>query len=81
MHTTTHMNVFDVPVEQFARLGDVLDGEYGLKNLSMSVPVVLGPDGIHNIIEYNLAEDEREGLKVTVNTLKAAAKVVEEGLS
>jgi malate/lactate dehydrogenase len=59
----------------------VLDGEYGLKDLSMSVPVALGPGGVQNIIEYDLAEDEKAGLKVTVETLEAAAKVVEECLS
>jgi malate/lactate dehydrogenase len=59
----------------------VLDGEYGLKNLSMSVPVVLGPSGVQDILEYDLAEDEKEGVKVTVNTLQAAAKVVEDCLA
>jgi malate/lactate dehydrogenase len=59
----------------------LLDGEYGLNNLSMSVPVVLGPDGVQDIIELDLAEDEKDGLKITVDTLKSAAKIVDECLT
>lgn len=58
----------------------VLDGEYGLKDLSMSVPVKLGKDGIAEILEYELAADEREGLKKTVETLKSAARIVDQNM-
>lgn len=56
----------------------MLDGEYGVNGISMSVPVKLGKDGISDILEYDLAPDEQEGLKKTVDTLKAAAKIVDE---
>ena len=58
----------------------MLDGEYGVSGISMSVPVRLGKDGVSEILEYELAPDELEGLKKTVTTLKAAARVVEENL-
>ena len=58
----------------------VLDGEYGQHDLSMSVPVILGRRGVKEILEYDLAPDEREGLEITVNTLKKAKKVVDEAL-
>lgn len=58
----------------------VLDGEYGLKGLSMSVPVKLGKDGVQEILEYKLAPDEEEGLKKTVDTLRAAADVVNQNI-
>jgi malate dehydrogenase len=58
----------------------MLDGEYGLKRLSMSVPVKLGKEGIQEILEYELTADEQEGLHRTVDTLKAAARVVEENI-
>ena len=58
----------------------MLDGEYGVSGISMSVPVKLGKDGVSEILEYELAPDELEGLKKTVTTLKAAARVVEENL-
>lgn len=58
----------------------VLDGEYGLKGLSMSVPVKLGTDGVAEILEYELASDEQEGLKKTVETLKSAARIVDQNM-
>lgn len=58
----------------------VLDGEYGLKGLSMSVPVKLGTDGVAEILEYELAADEQEGLKKTVETLKSAVRIVDQNM-
>lgn len=58
----------------------VLDGEYGYRNLSMSVPAVLGRDGVRKIIEVALADDEREYLKKSVGILEPAMRYVEEFL-
>ncbi len=58
----------------------VLEGEYGLKDLSMSVPVVLGRSGVREIIEMPLQDDEKEGLAITSGTLRKAAKIVEKCL-
>ncbi|MFC1890970.1 malate dehydrogenase [Thermodesulfobacteriota bacterium] len=59
----------------------VLDGEYGVHNLSMSVPATIGRDGVKDILEWDLAPDEQEGLKVTIDTLRQAMSVVEANLS
>jgi len=59
----------------------VLDGEYGYRGLSMSVPAVIGGNGIERVLEWELAPDEQEGLKITADTLKAAASVVEKSLT
>ena len=37
----------------------VLDGEYGLKDISIGVPVELGSQGVKRIFEWRLDEDER----------------------
>ena len=58
----------------------MLDGEYGVSGISMSVPVKLGKEGVSDILEYELAPDELEGLKKTVAALKAAAGIVDERL-
>lgn len=58
----------------------VLDGEYGQHNISMSVPVVLGRDGVNEILEYELTDGERQGLTVTVETLQSDAAVVRDTL-
>ena len=53
----------------------VLDGEYGQRDLSMSVPVRLGKEGVAEILEYDLAADEQEGVAKTVAALKTAAGI------
>ncbi len=35
-----------------------LDGEYGIKDLFIGVPVILGRNGVEKVVEINLAEDE-----------------------
>lgn len=59
----------------------VLDGEYGQNNISMSVPAVLGRDGVSEIVEYQMTAGERDGLQATAETLHADAAVVRETLA
>ena len=37
----------------------LLNGEYGMNNIYLGVPVVLGKNGIEKIVELNLNEDEK----------------------
>ena len=37
----------------------LLDGEYGLTDLTIGVPVILGKNGIEKIVEIDLTEDEK----------------------
>lgn len=48
----------------------VLDGEYGLRGLSMGVPVRIGRTGIEEILEWDLAADERAALADCVRWLE-----------
>ena len=56
----------------------VVDGEYGQKGFSMSVPVMLGREGVMGIKEFDLAPDEQEKFKISTGILSKAAKLVEE---
>jgi malate dehydrogenase len=58
----------------------ILDGEYGQRELSMSVPVALCRKGVREIFKFDLASDEQEGLKQTAGLLKNAARIVDESL-
>jgi len=49
----------------------LLDGEYGLKDVFIGVPVILGQDGVEKIIELELSQSEKEALH------KSAADVSE----
>lgn len=48
----------------------LLNGEYGVKNLYVGVPVVLGANGVEKIIELKLNEEEQKMMDVSVNAVK-----------
>ena len=55
----------------------LLEGEYGLKDLFIGVPVKLGTGGIEEVIEIKLTSDEQAALNrsaAAVEELKAALK-------
>ncbi|HXH40663.1 MAG TPA: malate dehydrogenase, partial [Thermoanaerobaculia bacterium] len=47
-----------------------LTGEYGFRNLYVGVPVKLGRNGIEQIIEITLADDERAALQKSADAVK-----------
>ena len=47
-----------------------LGGEYGISNLFIGVPVKLGANGIEEIIQINLTEDEKTALNNSANAVK-----------
>ena len=58
----------------------VLDGEYGYRGVSISVPAVIGREGAREIQEWELSSEERHLLEVSVNTLRPAMNYVEQFL-
>ncbi len=56
----------------------LLNGEYGLKDVYMGVPVKLGSNGIEEIIELNLNKDERKMLEDSANSVKSVMKVLDD---
>lgn len=58
----------------------VLDGEYGYHNLSMTVPAVIGREGIQDIKILELAKDEKAALENTVKVLNPLMQYVERFL-
>ncbi|MFY7672589.1 malate dehydrogenase [Tenacibaculum sp. MEBiC06402] len=48
----------------------LLEGEYGLSDLCIGVPVVLGRNGIEKIVEINLSEEEKAALTSSAEAVK-----------
>lgn len=48
----------------------LLDGEYGLSDLCIGVPVVLGKNGIEQIVEIELSDAEKEHLAASAEAVK-----------
>ena len=56
----------------------VLDGEYGIRDVALGVPVILGKNGVEKIQDYNLSEEEINALHRSAEILKE--KIKELGL-
>jgi malate dehydrogenase len=48
----------------------LLDGEYGLSDLCIGVPVVLGADGVEKIVEIELSDSEKAHLHTSAEGVK-----------
>lgn len=55
----------------------VLDGEYGLRNVALGVPCVLGQQGIERILTASLSQDEQTALEKSAATLRRAIESVQ----
>ena len=55
----------------------LLDGEYGLSDLCIGVPVILGRNGIEEIVEIDLSDEELEKLNVSADGVKATNNLLE----
>ena len=49
----------------------LLEGEYGLNDLTIGVPVILGKNGIERIVEIDLDENENGLLAESASGVKA----------
>ncbi len=55
-----------------------LDGEYGLKNVFLGVPVILGKNGIEKIIEIELNEEERADMDSSNKAVREVMVVLDD---
>lgn len=55
-----------------------LNGEYGIKDLYLGVPVILGKNGIERIIEVELDDNERKMLNDSADSVRSVMKVLDD---
>jgi malate dehydrogenase len=53
-------------------------GEYGIDNLFLGVPVKLGREGVEEIVEIELEEDEREQLRRSADSVRQVVAALAE---
>ncbi|MFV0622926.1 malate dehydrogenase [Sphingomonas sp. ac-8] len=61
-----------------------LTGQYGVDNLYVGVPIVIGKDGVEKVIEITLSEEAKANLTVSVDAVKellVACKGIDASLS
>ncbi|MCD6522117.1 MAG: malate dehydrogenase [Candidatus Diapherotrites archaeon] len=49
----------------------VLDGEYGIKDVAMGVPAVIGANGVEKVIEIDLPEESKERMKASAELIRS----------
>ena len=54
----------------------LLDGEYGLKNLCIGVPVILGANGIEKIVDINLSDADKNRLQISAEGVKKTNRLL-----
>jgi malate dehydrogenase len=55
-----------------------LNGQYGLKNMYMGVPTIIGSKGIEKIIEVKLSANEKAMLKKSVKSVQGLVSAVDK---
>ena len=55
-----------------------LDGEYGLSDLAIGVPVILGKTGVEEIIEIELNKEEKDQLNQSAESVRKTNKILSE---
>jgi malate dehydrogenase len=78
--TVTLVNALVNNTREILPCNAVLQGEYGCQNIAMSVPAVIGKNGIEDIKILPLAEDEKIGLTNSINYLTPFMRLVEDKL-
>ena len=56
----------------------LLEGEYGMSDLCIGVPVILGKNGIEKIVEIDLSDGEKEKLAESARGVKATNSLLSE---
>lgn len=55
----------------------LMEGEYGISDIYLSLPAIVGAEGIHSKLSIPLDEEERKRLKESAETLKGVAGELE----
>ena len=61
-----------------------LTGQYGVNDLYVGVPVVIGKDGVEQVIEISLTDQAKAGLQVSIDAVKellVACKAIDPSLA
>src|SRR5690606_3739545 len=48
----------------------LLDGEYGLKDICMGVPAIIGKNGVEQIVEVSLTDEEKQNFNTAADAVR-----------
>ncbi len=56
----------------------MLNGEYGYKDITVGVPIVLGSNGVESIVQLKLDEQTKEKFKISVESIQEGIDILKE---
>ncbi len=59
-------------------VSSLLNGEYGIKDVCLSVPCVVGAEGVERFIDAELTEDELQDLRASAQTIRKVLDQISE---
>jgi malate/lactate dehydrogenase len=74
----TYVRAIRENTKQVLPCSAILKGEYGFEGFSIGVPAIIGRDGIHEILQWDLNADERRRLAESAAVLRDAARFADE---
>jgi len=63
--------------KQVIPVATYLDGEYGVSDVTLGVPAIIGKKGVEKIIELDLNDEEKQGFAKAVDSVKSAVSGIE----
>lgn len=57
-------------------VSSLLEGEYGISDICLSVPTIVGAGGAERILQIDFSDDEIKGLRQSADTLKSLAREI-----
>ena len=63
--------------KQVIPVATYLDGEYGVSDVTLGVPAIIGQKGVEKIIELDLNDEEKQGFAKAVDSVKSAVSGIE----
>lgn len=53
-----------------------LEGEYGYRNICLGVPIKLGQNGVEEILELNISQEEQKQLDTSALSVKSVKEAL-----
>ena len=55
-----------------------LEGEYGMKDITIGVPCIIGKNGIEKILEFNISKTEMQKLHESEAAVRKTTEILKE---
>jgi L-lactate dehydrogenase len=54
----------------------LMTGQYGVKDICLSLPCVVGANGVEEVLGLNISREEEEGFRASANKLKSTLQAL-----